>query len=65
MYSEKIVSLFRRLFETPEGAAVLHELEIFAQMNDAEYIADANLAAYLQGRRSVVCEIRKILQEKK
>lgn len=64
MRTQKQISLFRKVFESPEGAEVLTELENFALANEAEYISDVHLAAYYQGRRSVVCEIRKIIGEK-
>ena len=63
MTDEKTRWAFKRLFATDEGAVVLRVLGEFARADEAEFCSDPRKDAYLQGRRSVVLEIRKILEE--
>ena len=56
---------FCRVFQSGEGGKVLEELKNFARFDDGRYISDPHLAAYMQGRRSVVCEIINIMESKK
>lgn len=52
---------FQKLFSSDEGFLVLKELAAFARADEAEYCADPRKEAYLLGRRSVIMEIRRIL----
>ena len=61
---EKVRNCVKRIFATDEGAVVLAHLAAFAHADDADYCNDPRKDAYLQGRRSVVLEIRKIMKEK-
>lgn len=58
-------SLFRWVFDCEEGRKVLAELKVFAQYDTADFINDEKLQAYMQGRRSVICEILKAMEEEK
>ena len=51
-------------FSGDSGKAALQLLTDFARADTAEFVTDPRLADYLQGRRSVICEIRRILREK-
>jgi len=61
---EKVRNCMKRIFSTDEGAVVLAHLAEFAYADSADYCGDPRKDAYLQGRRSVVLEIRKIMKEK-
>ena len=61
---EKIRNCVKRIFSTDEGAVVLTHLAEFAHADEASYCNDPRKDAYLQGRRSVVLEIRNIMKEK-
>lgn len=50
---------FRKVFNTADGRIVLDALAEFARADEAEFCQDPRKDAYLQGRRSVVLEIRK------
>lgn len=63
MTDEKTRWAFKRLFATGDGAVVLRVLAEYARADEAEFCSDPRKDAYLQGRRSVVLEIRKILEE--
>jgi len=54
---------FHLTFDSDNGRAVLDELTEFSHADDAEYCADARKDAYMQGRRSVLLHIRKLLKE--
>lgn len=64
MTDEKTRWAFKRLFATDDGAVVLRALAEYARADEAEFCSDPRKDAYLQGRRSVVLQIRKILEEK-
>lgn len=64
MTDEKTRWAFKRLFATDDGAVVLRALTEYARADEAEFCSDPRKDAYLQGRRSVVLQIRKILEEK-
>jgi len=53
-----------KVFSTDDGICVLRYLASFARADEAEFCADPRKDAYLQGRRSVVLEIRKIMKER-
>lgn len=56
--------LFCRTFGTETGRAVLKELADFAQYSEAKFYSDPRLETYMNGRRSVICEIQKNMEEK-
>ena len=60
----KVRNCVKRIFSTDEGAVALDYLAAFAYADSADYCGDPRKDAYLQGRRSVVLEIRKIMKEK-
>lgn len=60
----RIRNSFLKVFTSDDGAEVLRHLAGFSHADDAEFCSDPRKDAYLQGRRSVVLEIRKILKGK-
>ena len=60
----RIRDSFLRVFTSDDGVIVLRELAEFALADRADFCADQRKADYLQGRRSVVMEIRNQLKEK-
>ena len=54
---------FIEVFNTPAGRIVLKELVRFAEADNADFIADVRKSDYIQGRRSVVMEIKKHLSK--
>lgn len=64
MEAKRKRNLFARLFTSGDGEAVLQELESFAKFSDGQFIADPRLETYMQGRRSVICEIRNTINMK-
>ena len=56
---------FCRVFQGDCGKTVLQELKKFAKWDDGQYIPDPNMAAYICGRRSVICEIVNTMKERK
>ena len=56
---------FCRVFQGDCGQSVLEELKTFARFNDGQFIPDPQLAAYIAGRRSVICEIENNMKERK
>jgi hypothetical protein len=56
--------LFLKVFDSDDGRAFLEELKVMCYYNDGILAADERLASYIQGRRSVVCDIVKCLEEK-
>ena len=63
MKKEEKIYLFQKVFLSGEGKKVLEELAEFAHADDAEFCNDPRKDAYMQGRRSVIMEIRKVLKE--
>lgn len=61
---KRVNQRFREVFSSDEGVIVLEELSRFCHMGNGEFVADPRKLDYLQGRRSVVCEILRILNEK-
>lgn len=55
---------FQKVFCSDEGQKVLELLAEFARADEAEYCQDPRKDAYLQGRRSVIMEIRNTIKEK-
>ena len=49
-------------FATESGAVALEYLAEFARADEADFYGDPRMADYLQGRRSVICEIRRIMK---
>lgn len=64
MKTDKVRNCVKRVFASDEGAVVLEYLAEYAHADSAEYCNDPRKDAYLQGRRSVVLEIRRIIKEK-
>ena len=62
---QKIRGAYLKVFSSDDGAIVLQHLVEFARADSAEFCNDPRKDAYLQGRRSVVLEIRNIMKEKK
>lgn len=62
---QKIRGAYLKVFSSDDGATVLQHLAEFARADSAEFCNDPRKDAYLQGRRSVVLEIRNIMKEKK
>ena len=60
MMSEKEKCALQRAFSTDDGRVALAYLARFARADEAEFCADPRLSEYIQGRRSVVLEIRKV-----
>ena len=56
--------LFLKVFDSDEGRALLEELKEMCFYNNGNLAPDERLASYIQGRRSVVCDIVKLLEEK-
>ena len=54
-----------KVFSSDDGVIVLRYLAEFSRADEAEFCNDPRKDAYLQGRRSVVLEIRNIMKEKK
>ena len=55
---------FQKVFGSDEGILVLQSLVEFARADEAEYCQDPRKDAYMQGRRSVVLEIKNTIKEK-
>ena len=55
--------MFCRTFNSESGRIVLDILKDYAHYQDGAFYHDARLQDYMQGRRSVVCEILNILEE--
>jgi len=53
---------FHLVFDNADGRAVLAELVEFTRAEEAEYCADARKESYMQGRRSVLLHIQKLLK---
>ncbi|MBQ6352031.1 MAG: hypothetical protein IJJ28_02035 [Lentisphaeria bacterium] len=51
-----------KVFSSDDGVIVLRHLAEFAHADDADFCNDPLKDAYLQGRRSVVLEIRNIMK---
>lgn len=64
MDDKERTELFRRIFQTPQGEMVLAELKKFARYDDGQFIPDPGMAAYINGRRSVICEIIQTTEKK-
>lgn len=60
MMSEKVRCAMQRAFSTDDGRVALAYLAEFARADDADYCEDPRKSEYIQGRRSVVLEIRKV-----
>ena len=60
--SEKEALTIARVFSTDAGRAALETLEKFARADEAEFCEDPRKQDYMQGRKSVICEIRKALK---
>jgi hypothetical protein len=65
MNLDKKRAIFQNVFCTGDGQIVLECLAEFARADEAEFCNDPRMEAYLQGRRSVICEIRNTLKPKK
>ena len=59
---ERIRARFQQCFFTDEGKVVLEELAEFCGANAAPFCDDARKQDYMQGRRSVYCEIQRIIK---
>ena len=49
--------MYCKTFECDPGKFVLDDLKKFTGFESAPFVPDPQLAAYMQGRRSVLCEI--------
>lgn len=63
--AEQIRMAVLRTFHSDDGRITLQYLAEFAKADDADFCLDARKSEYLQGRRSVVLEIRKIINGEK
>ena len=62
---EQLQAYFQRTFcMFDEGKVTLQELEKFVGFDEAEFCSDPVKAAFLQGRRSVVCWIKQVIKGK-
>ena len=59
-----IRNAFQTAFDGEAGRIVLAELAKFAGADQAPFCADPRMQEYMQGRRSVYCEIVKIINSK-
>jgi hypothetical protein len=64
MSPDKKRHYFQKVFTSDEGQKVLLMLAEFAHADDADFCQDPRKDAYMQGRRSVILEIRNIIKEK-
>lgn len=55
---------FQTAFDGEAGRIVLAELAKFAGADQAPFCADPRMQEYMQGRRSVYCEIIRIINSK-
>lgn len=53
-----------KVFSSDDGVIVMRYLAEFSRADEAEFCNDPRKDAYLQGRRSVVLEIRNIMKGK-
>lgn len=53
-----------KVFSSDDGVVVMRYLARFARADDADFCNDPRKDAYLQGRRSVVLEIRNIMNQR-
>ena len=53
-----------KVFSSDDGVVVMRYLARFAHADDADFCNDPRKDAYLQGRRSVVLEIRNIMNKR-
>lgn len=60
---DKKRAAFQKVFCSDEGIVVLRELAEFARADEAEYCTDPRKDAYMQGRRSVIMQIRNTIKE--
>ena len=60
---DKLRTAFGFVFSGDYAQIVLDHLAEFAHADEAEFCNDARKSEYLQGRRSVVLEIRKLIKE--
>lgn len=56
--------MFCRTFNSESGRIVLEYLKKYVHFQDGAFYHDARLQDFMQGRRSVVCEILNTLEEK-
>ena len=59
---QKIRDSMLKVFHSDDGVIVLRHLAEFAHADSADFCNDPRKDAYLQGRRSVVLEIRNIIK---
>jgi len=59
-----IRNAFQTAFDGEAGRIVLAELARFAGADQAPFCADPRMQEYMQGRRSVYCEIIRIINSK-
>lgn len=53
--------IYQRVFNTEEGKVVLEDLERISGLKEPIYNDSANKLYYLEGRRSLVCDIREVV----
>ena len=59
----KLRLAYHLTFDNDHGRDVLEELAEYTRADEAEFCADARKDAYMQGRRSALLHIRKLLKE--
>ena len=61
--AEKLRNACLKIFSSDDGKILMNFLIHFTRADEAEYCVDPRKDAYLQGRKSVVCELKKIMHE--
>lgn len=52
-----------KTFSTDSGKKVLKFMKKIVMYDEAQFVPDVNKAAYVTGRRSVVCDLIKLMEE--
>lgn len=62
-FTEKETLAIAQCFSTEAGMIALAALSRFAEADHADFIQNPRLMDYLQGRRSVICQIKEVLDK--
>lgn len=62
-FSDKEKLAIAQCFSGETGALALAALSRFAEADHADFIQNPRLMDYLQGRRSVICQIKEVLDK--
>ena len=62
-FSDKEKLAIAQCFSTEAGTIALAALSRFAEADHADFIQNPRLMDYLQGRRSVICQIKEVLNK--